>query len=49
MTEWEIVDGQEKYHKEYYESGQLKIKIVSKDGKILKEEYNIDGSIVRHR
>lgn len=46
MAEWEIVDGKEKFHKEYYENGQLKEEIYYKGDKIIRNSYDIHGHIV---
>jgi antitoxin component YwqK of YwqJK toxin-antitoxin module len=47
MAEWEIVDGKEKFHKEYYENGQLKEEIYYKGDKIIKNVYDVHGNIIR--
>lgn len=46
MAEWEIVDGQEKFHKEYYENGHLKEETYCKGDKIIRNVYDIHGNII---
>jgi antitoxin component YwqK of YwqJK toxin-antitoxin module len=47
MAESNMVDGKLKFHKEYYENGQMKEEVYYEGDNIIRKEYDIDGRVIK--